>query len=458
MYKTPFYILTLIVLLITKQLSSAPIEPVLDSERELPLLSEESILPSVADEEIENISELALSQEESLEFEEESLGIANQPVELPKLCLHMIVKNESHVIERCLKSVMPLIDYWVIVDTGSTDGTQDIVRAFLKNIPGELHEIPWKNFGETRSEAIAFALDKAEYILLMDADDILAFDGAAEIPPLYKDQYNLWRGVKGFTYQRPQIIKGDLPWRYVGVTHEYLDCRVPYTSEILESVKYITLDDGALSRDLNLKFQKNIQLLEEGLKKEPDNDRYAFYLAESYKDAGEKGKALEMYQKRVNMGGWDQEVFCSKLQISHIMRDLKFPTDVVLESYKDAHNYRPHRSEPVYFMAEILNQCGRYKEAYRVLQAYDLILKPSEKDAMFNLDWIEDYGLLFQFSICSYYTNHCEESLDACNELLENADLPDSWRALTEANREFPMMKLKEKISQEAARLDPALR
>jgi glycosyltransferase involved in cell wall biosynthesis len=370
-----------------------------------------------------------------------------EPVERPKLCLHMIVKNESHVIERCLKSVLPLIDYWVIVDTGSTDGTQEIIKAFLKEIPGELHEIPWKNWGETRSEALSHALLKAEYILLMDADDILEFDKDAALPPLNKDQYCMWRGSKGFTYQRPQIIKGDLPWRYLGVTHEYLDCPLPYTSEILENVKYITLDDGALSRDLRQKFLKNVLLLEEGLKKEPDNSRYAFYLAESYRDAGEKGKALEMYQKRIDMGGWDQEIFWSKLQMSHIMRDLKFPTNVVLASYKDAHDFRPHRSEPVYFMAEILNQRGRYEEAYRILKTHELAEKPAEKDALFNVDWIEDYGLLFQLSISSYYANHCEESLDACNELLQNADLPDSWRTLTEANREFPLLSLKEKIS-----------
>ena len=46
----------------------------------------------------------------------------------------MIVKNEAHVIERCLQSVKSIIDYWVIVDTGSTDGTQKIIKKYLKNM------------------------------------------------------------------------------------------------------------------------------------------------------------------------------------------------------------------------------------------------------------------------------------------------------------------------------------
>ena len=62
------------------------------------------------------------------------------------LCLNMIVKNESHVIKRCLDSVKPIIDYWVIFDTGSTDGTQRIIQEVLKDIPGQLHERPWVNF------------------------------------------------------------------------------------------------------------------------------------------------------------------------------------------------------------------------------------------------------------------------------------------------------------------------
>src|ERR1700722_13597203 len=80
-----------------------------------------------------------------------------------QICLNMIVKNESHVIERCLASVKGIIDYWVIVDTGSTDGTQEIITNYLKDIPGELIERPWKNFGFNRTEALLLAREKGDY-------------------------------------------------------------------------------------------------------------------------------------------------------------------------------------------------------------------------------------------------------------------------------------------------------
>lgn len=364
------------------------------------------------------------------------------PSKTPKICLNMIVKNEARVIKRCLDSAKPLFDYWIIVDTGSTDGTQAIIKEHLKDIPGELYERPWRNFGENRSEAFALAKGKGDYILFMDADDVLEFEKDFQLPPLTKDLYQMWRGPHGFSYIKPQLAKGDLPWKWVGVTHEYLDCGQMYTVETLQKVKYITSDGGASSYDAQ-KFWKNVKLLEEGFKKEPKNERYAFYLAESYYDAGEKGKALEWYQKRVNMGGFQEEVFWSRLRIGTILHTIGLPVSTVVDAYMHAHTYRPHRVEPIYYLAELYNQQGNYKKAYECLKAHAFIPKPAEKDILFNMDWMEEYGLLFQLSICSYFVGNYQEALDACDQLLKIKSLPEWWRKQTEINRRFPLEKLK---------------
>lgn len=363
------------------------------------------------------------------------------------LCLNMIVKNEAPIICRCLDSVKDLIDYWVIVDTGSTDGTQDVIREHMKGIPGELHERPWKNWGATRSEAFELAKGKGDYILFMDADDILEFEEGFELGELTKDLYTMWRGNNSFSYLKPQIAKGDLPWKWVGVTHEYLACDQTYSEEIFEGVHYTTIDDGATRKSGVEKFLKNVKLLEEGLKEEPDNSRYMFYLAESYRDCAEKGKALEWYQKRVARGGWDEEVFCSKLQIGHCLRDLGLPANIVIEAYKDAFGFRPHRIEPIYYMAEVYNRQKNYAKAYEILKIADFLPNPEKKDVLFNEDWIRKYGILFQLSICAYYVDHYEEALKACDQLLAVDELPDDWRKLAEANRKFPLEKMVSQVS-----------
>jgi glycosyltransferase involved in cell wall biosynthesis len=358
------------------------------------------------------------------------------------ICLNMIVKNEAEVIRRCLDSVKDVIDTWVIMDTGSKDGTQNIIRAHLKDIPGTLYERPWKNWGETRSEAFELAKGKADYILFMDADDVLEFTDGPKFPKLTEDVYFMWRGNDAFSYLKQQLVKGDLPWRWVGVTHEYLDCDKPYTSGRLDDVRYLSLDDGASSHDPR-KFWKNVELLQDGLQKEPQNTRYMFYLAESYYDAGEKAKALEWYQKRIDMQGWEQEeIFWSKFRIAYILKSLKVADSIVIAALKDAIAYRPHRPEPYYYLAELCNSQQDYKTAYEYIEAYNHVKQPPLHDYLFYANWIQNYGLLFQKSICAYYLGHYEEALEACDQLLANKHLPENWRKLAETNRQFPLEKL----------------
>src|SRR5207248_1832037 len=102
-------------------------------------------------------------------------GPAEQPIaertqNRPTLGLAMIVRDEAEVIERCIDSVREHIDYWVICDTGSVDGTQDVLRKALHDIPGELHEGEWVDFGHNRTELMKLARGKADYLLLLDAD------------------------------------------------------------------------------------------------------------------------------------------------------------------------------------------------------------------------------------------------------------------------------------------------
>ena len=76
----------------------------------------------------------------------------NNTTKTPTVTLCMIVKDEAHVIERCLSSVLPVIDHWVIVDTGSTDGTQKKIKDFFdrNGVEGTLHESKWVDFGTNR--------------------------------------------------------------------------------------------------------------------------------------------------------------------------------------------------------------------------------------------------------------------------------------------------------------------
>src|ERR1700733_8577172 len=141
---------------------------------------------------------------------------------LGSICLNMIVKDETPVIQRCLESVKPLIDYWVIVDTGSTDGTQEVIREFMKDIPGELHEDVWVDFEYNRNQALALAKNKGDYLFFIDADEKLLLPSPFVKLHLDKDGYYITTEYAGTQYKRLQLIKGDLNWKWEGKIHEVL--------------------------------------------------------------------------------------------------------------------------------------------------------------------------------------------------------------------------------------------
>lgn len=360
-------------------------------------------------------------------------------LEASTICLNMIVKNEKHVIERCLASVKPFIDYWVIVDTGSSDGTQSVIKEFMKDIPGELHEKPWVNFEHNRNEALKFAQGKSDYILFIDADDMLSIDPNFTKKPLQKDAYYLKIEYGGTSYQRIQLIKDHSDYSWVGVVHEVLISETPKSSEVLNGVTMKIIGGGDRSKDTQ-KSLKDAAILEKALEKNPSSGRNVFYLAQSYRDAGKFEDALKNYQKRVAMGGWDQEVFCSKYQIGLMQEELQASEEVIRSSYMSAYQYRPVRIEPLYRLAAYYRKKENHLLCY-LISKYALKNKAPD-DVLFVESWIYDYGLLFEFSVSAYWVEDYRESQKACKLLLNNPNLPKNIRDRVDKNLMFVEEKL----------------
>src|SRR5439155_3204354 len=131
----------------------------------------------------------------------------------------------AHIIHESLNTLLPYIDCWVISDTGSTDGTQDIIKNFFKtnNVPGYLVQTTWPDhFGKARSAALNKCYGLSEYIFMFDADDII--NGSLNEPDWEHcevDAFKLKFGGGEFVYQRLSIFKNDGSWRYEGALHEY---------------------------------------------------------------------------------------------------------------------------------------------------------------------------------------------------------------------------------------------
>lgn len=343
------------------------------------------------------------------------------------ICLNMIVKDEKDVIERCLSSVERLVDYWVIVDTGSTDGTQEIIKQHMqsKGIPGELHERPWVNFGHNRNEALELAKSKGDYLLFIDADEYILYQGDFHIPRLDQDFYHFPMRHGGYTYGKVQLIKSSLDWKWYGVLHEYIDAQDAKTSDTLSGLITVYTTEGNRSKDPQ-KYLKDAALLENALQSEPDNSRYVFCLAQSYHNGGLFRPALENYRKRAEMGDGEQEVFWSLLQCAIIEDYLEEPMDKVVASYYRAFDYRPSRLEPLYFLAVYYRRIGQNQLCYETTVKAESI--PPSDDLHYHQAWMSLYGILLEKAIAAHSIGKYEESRDICLHLLHKRGVPQQVR------------------------------
>lgn len=348
----------------------------------------------------------------------------------------MIVRNESAVIERCLRSLRPLIDCWAISDTGSNDGTQDIVRRELSDLPGELIERPWVDFAHNRNEALELAARYGDYALVIDADEILVADAGFSWPALEAPGYMLEFHFGASRYRRVAIPRLDGEWRWSGVLHEALIS--PYAAEVkfLPDLHIHVHTDGARSqRPVAEKFAADAKVLRNALVAEPANARYAFYLAQSLRDSGQLAESLDAYRRRIAMGGWDEEVYQAMLQVAVLSERCGCADAEILAAYLNAYDFRPARAEAP---CELARYC-RLQKRYALGRDFAAIAsaKSPTEDVLFVDHSVLAWRALDELAVSSYWCGDYPICADLCRELLASASLPDAERTRVEANLAF---------------------
>ncbi|PEX91542.1 tetratricopeptide repeat-containing glycosyltransferase [Bacillus cereus] len=359
-----------------------------------------------------------------------------------KLCLCMIVKNESRIMERCLNATKSIVDFVSICDTGSTDRTPEIIENWCEEneIPGTVHHEPFKNFGYNRSLAVSLAqktYPEADYLLILDADMILEVEPDFDKSSLTEDHYLTLQYDIHIKYWLTRLLKASLPWKSVGVTHEYWDIDrskvgANYNTRVarLESLVVNDPGDGGSKGD---KFERDERLLLQGIN-DPETTpdlyiRYLFYLAQTYYHLNQFEDSIKWYKKRVEAGGWVEEVFYSLLRIGFCYEQLANRSankqNEVTEAdekeqvkkqeeqyvalavlyFQKAWEYRPNRAEPLYQLARMY----RLKSQNNIALMYALQGKevPFPKDDLLFVDYhVYDYLFDYEISISAFYIPH----------------------------------------------------
>lgn len=352
----------------------------------------------------------------------------------PTICLNMIVKNESKIITRLLESVYTFIDCYCICDTGSTDNTIEIITDFFKskNIFGKIIVEPFKNFAYNRSFSLSSCIGMSDYVLLLDADMIFEINNFNKEKLNEGDSFCILQGNETFYHQNMRIVKNNGLYSYVGVTHEYIN--TPYNNHNINLSKnelFIRdIGDGGCKSD---KFERDILLLEKGIQDEPNNVRYHFYLANSYKDCGKFDKAIEYYKKRISLGDWEQEIWYSYFNIGNIYEHLGNMSEAIYY-WMEAYNIMPNRLENLHKIINHYRHSGKYNNAklYYELAKKELQTNFNKDTYLFLHNDVYTYKLDYEYSIIASYLginnindnivnifNNCDET-DIINNTLSN--------------------------------------
>ena len=345
----------------------------------------------------------------------------------------MIVKNESKVILRSLESVYRMIDSYCICDTGSTDDTINLIQTFFKEkgIEGKIEQEPFRDFGYNRTFALKACENckKADYLFLLDADMIVEIDETKIMEfkkQLKGDAYLVCQGTLKFHYMNTRLVKNHQGIIYWGVTHEYVKCPDNSTIHKIEKEDLFILDigDGGCKED---KIVRDIRLLTNGLNELPNNDRYTFYLANSYRDKGDYEIAIEYYKKRIGLQGWMEEVWYSNYMIGNCYKRLHQMENAIFY-WLEAYNIFPCRIENLYKLIKYYRIQGKNYLANVFYKIANEERKKSINQWSYLFTELDIYKckLDFEFSIIGYHSNIDQIDLKKiCMKVLSNECVDD---------------------------------
>jgi FkbM family methyltransferase len=349
----------------------------------------------------------------------------------PLLGLVMIVKNEAKRIATVLASYRPYVDMWTILDTGSTDGTQDLIKRELAGIPGVLHEEPFVDFATSRNRALELHGLSTVFSIMPNGDVLQG--GAALVSFLdahRRDFAGAYRvRISPGHYYHPLVMRTGFGWRYKWRTHE---CAMgPNTGPAIPDVTVVR-DRGTRSSDeWRTRWTRDLDLLNRDRIEDPKDPRPYFYLGQTHECLGQPAQALEMYEQRATMGGYFDEVFEAKFRIGKMMERLGRPWAEIQQAYLEAYALVPRRGEPLYAISQYWYDKGIHSVS-RLFATVAAEMPKPPTDLFLDED-VYTWKAADRAAISSYYSGHKEDGRDFAEQAVSYRPGDERLRA----NRAF---------------------
>ena len=373
------------------------------------------------------------------------------------ICFTMIVKNAGPLFEKVLTENLPNIDRWCILDTGSTDGTQDIIRRVLKDKKGQLYEEPFVNFKVSRNRCLELAGNICKFIIMLDDTYILKKNLRKFLNEVrgdqFSDSFSLLILSDDTEYYSNRIIKTSTGLRYIHTIHEVITS-INNKNVTIPAEDAIIFDERTdyMENRTNSRKQFDLELLFKELEENPDDPRALYYIAQTYGCIGDELSKAKYFELRINhpVQGYFQEKIDSlfelartyNFKVNYKTKELMKPDHKLTdeewkrceELYLQAYELDKKRPDSLYFIGIHYYLEKNYQIAYKHFKlAFELgypigsqySLKPT----------ISFYFLpKFLAEIC-YYIGNYSLGLAATELFLTNNDpSKESWQLMLNWN------------------------
>lgn len=349
----------------------------------------------------------------------------------PLLGLVMIVRNEAKRIKEVLESYRSYVDAWTILDTGSTDGTQDLIRDVMAGVPGQLHEEPFVDFATSRNRALSLHGDETVFTIMPNGDVLSGGEALRSFLDAHRDDragaYRV-RIAPGH-YYHPLVMRTGAGWRYKWRTHE---CAVGSNQGAqIPGVVVVRDRDARTDAEWRARWERDLELLELDRRDDPSDPRPCFYLGQTYECLERYEEALDFFERRATMGGYFDEVFEAKLRVGRMKEKLGRPWGEVQQAYLEAFAHDPRRAEPLMAISDHWYDA----EIHAVSRVFAMAAAqmPKPPTDLFLEEDIYVWKAADRAAISSYYAGHRDDARKFADQALRAR--PDDARL--RANRAF---------------------
>jgi glycosyltransferase involved in cell wall biosynthesis len=335
----------------------------------------------------------------------------------------------------------------VVNDTGSTDGTQDIIRKFGEenNIPTYVFERPFDDFEKSRTWAMT-KLSEVVAELKWDADKVHGYwfdcDEQLVIDPTFnKNQFNadlymINTYIGQMKYTRNTFFKVSKPFRWYGPVHEFIVCDDQnITSGLATGIHVnVSMDGASWQGKVSEKYLSHSHKLETYINESRQDPRWIFYTAQSYHDSASipdnkeeneerLRRSLKYYKERTERtDGYIEEIYYSHYRMGTIMRTLEHPWNLTLQQCLKAYAIDPLRGESIKTIIDYYLQMGEWHLAYLYTKfGYENFhgKNPYPKKLLFVDESLYNWKFAEAHSASCFYTGRADEAKKTYSEILK---------------------------------------